>query len=130
MINEATLLGVAKEAAARAYAPYSEFQVGAAIQTADGGIYTGVNVENASFGLTLCAERAALAAAVNDNQREFTRIAIAVMGRRQVWPCGACLQALSEFGSDIQIITEDESGQPVSRKLKELLPESFDLKKE
>ena len=130
MIDEAKLLGLAKEAAARAYAPYSEFRVGAAIQTADGGIYTGVNIENASFGLTLCAERAALAAAVTDGQREFASIAVAALDRRPVWPCGACLQVLSEFGSDILIITEDKSGQPVSRDLKELLPESFDFKKE
>ena len=130
MIDEAKLLGLAKETAERAYAPYSEFRVGAAIQTTDGGIYTGVNIENASFGLTLCAERAALAAAVTDGQRKFTSIAVAALGRRLVWPCGACLQALSEFGRDILIITEDESGQPVSRNLKELLPESFDFKKE
>lgn len=130
MIDEAKLLGLAKEAAARAYAPYSEFRVGAAIQTADRGIYTGVNIENASFGLTLCAERVALATAITDGQREFASIAVAALDRRSVWPCGACLQALSEFGSDILIITEDKSGQPVSRHLKELLPESFNLKKE
>ncbi len=99
------LLARAREARANAYAPYSRFPVGAALLAADGRVFTGCNVENASFGLTNCAERVAIGKAVSEGAREFA--AIAVVGPEDqagCTPCGACRQVLSEFGPDMPVI--------------------------
>jgi cytidine deaminase len=99
------LIRSALDAQKRAFCPYSNFPVGAALQTASGRVYQGVNVENASFGLTLCAERVAASAAVANGYKEF--IAIAVASRGGVSPCGACRQFLAEFAPNLPIVMVD-----------------------
>jgi cytidine deaminase len=97
-IDMDALFGIAKEAARNAYAPYSKFRVGAALLADDGTVFSGCNVENRSFGLTVCAERTAVAKAVSEGRRSFTALAIAALDSAvPVGPCGACRQVLSEF---------------------------------
>src|SRR4051812_40984465 len=120
------LIQSALDAQKRAYCVYSDFPVGAALRTAGGKIYQGVNVENASFGLTICAERVAPSAAVADGEREFT--AIAVVSRTGVSPCGACRQFLAEFNPKLQIVMVD-SLKPTEihhATLEQLLPGRFE----
>ena len=119
-----TLVAAARRAQQQAYAPYSRYQVGAALEAEDGQIYTGCNVENASFGLTICAERTAVAAAVTAGARRFRRIAIVVGSEPPAAPCGACRQVLAEFGLDLA----GESVGPSTRftwTLRHLLPDAF-----
>lgn len=124
-MNDRELLGLAKEARKWAYAPYSGFFVGAALLCADGSIYTGCNVENASYGAAICAERNAISTAVADGKREFEAIAIAAEGKGCVYPCGICLQVMNEFSKEMRVICQDqESFQSFS--LRELLPKGFD----
>lgn len=120
------LIQAALDAQQRAYCPYSNFPVGAALQTASGQIFQGVNVENASFGLTNCAERVAAGAAVAAGEREFT--AIAVVSRGGVSPCGACRQFLAEFNPDLPIVMVDslEPSQVHEATLDLLLPGRFE----
>jgi cytidine deaminase len=126
-IDREALLAHAREARDRAYAPYSEYRVGAAVFTGSGKVFVGANVENASYGLTVCAERVAAWAAVVAGERTLIAMAVAgEPGKRSV-PCGACLQVLSEFGPDMEIIVENESGAIEVRRLSELLPEAFSL---
>lgn len=115
---------MAMEAAAGAYAPYSRFRVGAALLASDGTVITGVNVENRSYGLTICAERSALVAAVSAGKRAFRAIAVATPDAEgPVPPCGACRQALSEFaGPDMQVIWGAKAGATVIHSLGELYP--------
>ena len=120
------LLQAAGEAADRAYAPYSNFQVGAALLTPDGRIFLGCNVENASYGLTVCAERNAIFSAVSQGMREFTALAIiAQPADHPAPPCGACRQVLHEFNPDLPIISATLSGERKIYKLSQLLPEAF-----
>ena len=128
-MTEMELIGAAAGAMEKAYAPYSGFAVGAALETEDGGVYTGCNIENASYGMTVCAERVAFFAAVSAGERNFRRIAL-VGGpggeiRSYTWPCGACRQVMREFcGDDFPIIAFD--GKEIrSVPLAALLPESF-----
>jgi cytidine deaminase len=107
-----------------AYAPYSNFHVGAAIEADDGTIHVGCNVENASYGLTICAERMAVGAAVAAGKRHLVRIAVASGVEPPATPCGACRQLLAEFGLDLEILTVGPSSQRRWR-LRELLPEAF-----
>tara|TARA_Y100001933_G_scaffold155968_1_gene154209 strand:+ start:678 stop:1079 length:402 start_codon:yes stop_codon:yes gene_type:complete len=119
------LLSAAVQATERSYAPYSKFQVGAALLGKNDVIYRGVNVENASYGLTICAERSAIFGAISDGQRQFELIAIASPGG--VAPCGACRQVLHEFAPDIKILLVDTSGekQVAELSLNMLLPHAF-----
>lgn len=118
------LMAAARAARARAHAPYSRFQVGAALQCADGAIVAGCNVENASYGLTICAERVAVAAAVAQGHREFKGLALATSGG--VTPCGACLQVLAEFCDELPIWLIDVDHAAVrATTLGELLPGRF-----
>lgn len=118
------LVSAARAAMERAYAPYSGFRVGAAIEAEDGTIYMGCNIENASYGLTICAERAAVAAAVTAGARRFRRVAVATDTDPPAAPCGACRQVLSEFGATLEI----RSVGPGSERrwtIAELLPDAF-----
>jgi cytidine deaminase len=121
------LLARARAAAAQAYVPYSGFPVGAAVLAADGSIHTGCNVENASYGLTICAERVAATAAVSSGHRQIVAVAVSAPKVARTTPCGACRQFLNEFhpgASDMMIILDDRgSGEPIW--LAELLPHAF-----
>ena len=119
------LINLANKARERAYAPYSEFTVGAALLCSDGSVYTGCNIENASYSLTICAERSAVFKAVSEGYSEFSAIAVAGSGNGDFTvpctPCGACLQVLSEFcGDDFVIVLSDGE-----HKLSEFLPFRF-----
>ncbi len=114
----------AREAARRSYSPYSHFNVGAAVLAEDGSMYLGTNVENASFGLTICAERVAICNAISDGHIDI--IAIAVFAEKgDVTPCGACRQFMAEFGEAIEVIFQ-RAGRLMSRSVATLLPEAFD----
>ena len=117
-----TLLMLAREAMKNSYSPYSSYPVGAALHCTDGRIFTGCNIENASFGLTNCAERTAMFKAVSEGARGFDVIAIA--GKTKPWPCGACRQVLNEFAPDIRVIVTWED-HVEEKNLHELLPEGF-----
>lgn len=121
------LVAVARQAMAHAYAPYSGYSVGAALEGEDGRYFTGCNVESASSPAGLCAERSALAAAVGAGQRRFRRIAICCSDERPAPPCGVCRQALVEFG-EFEVISEGSTGQRLSWSLGELLPDAFTLR--
>ena len=121
--TEDGLIGIALEAMKTAYAPYSGFLVGAALETEDGKIYTGRNIENASYGATNCAERTALFKAVSEGAREFVAIAIAAE-KSLPWPCGICRQALNEFAPTLRVIVAC-GDQRDEANLQELLPHSF-----
>ncbi len=121
------LMTAAREAASRAYAPYSRFPVGAALITDDGAIVTGCNVENASIGLTSCAERTAVCSAVAAGHRVIRAIAVSAPRVPSVTPCGACRQVLNEFkpaDEDMIVLLEGENG-PRAIPLAELLPQAF-----
>lgn len=117
------LIAAAEAARARAYAPYSHFSVGAAV-LADGAIYAGCNIENASYGLTVCAERVAVFSAVAAGVRAVDAVAIASSANTLTAPCGACRQVLHEFGPAMSVIMHG-GGETVTRSLAELLPLSF-----
>ncbi|GHT97936.1 cytidine deaminase [Spirochaetia bacterium] len=119
-----TLYQEARKAAEGAYAPYSKFRVGAALLAEDGAIFTGVNVENRSFGLTICAERSAVVSAVSTGRRRFAALAIATPdSAAPVGPCGACRQVLSEFMSpDAPVRFGGAGGEGVTTTMGELLP--------
>jgi len=118
------LIDLALEARRRAYAPYSNYSVGAALRTKSGKLYTGVNVENAAYGATICAERTAVVKAVSEGEREFE--AIAVVTANGGTPCGECRQVLSEFGLDTVVLVANESGKLVGEMtVADLLPGAF-----
>ncbi len=122
------LLAEARKIAENAYAPYSHFRVGAACRTADGETFVGVNVENGSYGLTVCAERTAIAAAITAGAREITHIALACLDKKDgpCLPCGACRQWIAELAPDAEILTGGID-QPLT--IGDLLPRSFSLDK-
>ncbi|MCB5245290.1 MAG: cytidine deaminase [Candidatus Cloacimonadaceae bacterium] len=120
------LLDQAKSASEKAYAPYSGYKVGAALLCSDGSVFTGCNVENASYSLTICAERNAVFQAVASGQREFLAIAIYVDGEVLFPPCGACRQVLAEFNPNLQILYANRLGSILSD-LDTLLPQAFTL---
>ena len=124
---QSDLLKSARRAAEHAYAPYSGFPVGAAAMAADGSIHTGCNVENASYGLTVCAERAAVSAAVGAGQREIVAVAVSAPKASLTTPCGACRQFLNEFrpASIDMVVVLDDRDSGAALLLGELLPHSF-----
>ena len=119
------LIAAARRAAAAAYAPYSRFPVGAAVLMADGRVFTGCNVENASFGLTNCAERTALFAAVAAGSRRLRAVAVFTPTPGPTLPCGACRQVLHEFGPDAQVLSVCAGAGRTETTLAALLPHAF-----
>ncbi len=118
------LIKAANEVRTKAYAPYSNYQVGAALLTKTGKIFLGVNVENAAYPDTICAERSAVVSAVSAGERDFEAIAVAT--RNGGTPCGSCRQVLSEFGLDIEVLLVDEQGKLIQQNtVRELLPGAF-----
>jgi cytidine deaminase len=117
------LFGAALEARQKAYMPYSRFPVGAALRTVSGRVYAGCNVENASSGLTVCAERVAIWKAVSEGEHTFA--ALAVVTEPGAMPCGACRQVLSEFAADLPILIADTEGHAWLTSLQALLPQPF-----
>jgi len=122
------LIEVAAETRQMAYAPYSSYQVGAALVGASGMVYSGCNVENASFGLTLCAERAAVAKAISEGEDAFQ--AIVVVTEDGASPCGACRQVLAEFNPDMDVYLATPDGRYQRTTIRELLPNLFNLRRQ
>ncbi len=125
-MTDIELIQLAKKAATNAYAPYSNFIVGAALLTEDGRIFTGCNIENASYGATNCAERTAIFKAVSEGVRAFSKIAVVSGDGSTAYPCGICLQVMQEFMPEGNVLLEEKEGI-VSYTLKELLPKGFTL---
>jgi cytidine deaminase len=121
-----TLISEARKARRRARASYSGFKVGAALESVDGTIYSGCNIENASYGLTICAERVALVKALSEGAKKFRNIAIVTNARRLTPPCGACRQLLWEYCGNIPVHMFNTRGKKRTRLLEELLPDPFD----
>lgn len=119
------LLAFAREVQDKAYAPYSGFRVGAAVYSADGEIFQGVNVENAAYGSCLCAERGAVMAAVASGRTDITAIAVVGDSEAPTVPCGACRQVLAEFDPEMRVIMGGRTDEVMVMTLDELLPEAF-----
>jgi cytidine deaminase len=125
MVADQELIERAKAVREEAYAPYSGFRVGASLLSDDGKVYVGCNVESASFGASLCAERAALACAVADGSRKFVKLIIFVGSKKLVPPCGICRQVLREFSEDLEIILANTRGDIEKLKLRDIFSEPF-----
>jgi cytidine deaminase len=121
------LIQAALKVRLNAFAPFSKFQVGAAIEDSEGRIHTGCNVENATYGLTLCAERVAVFKAISEGVRSFRRVAVAADTDVLTPPCGACRQILWEFCGDVELILTNLQGKTETYQLKELFPKPFDV---
>ncbi len=128
MASNIPLLDAARAVRLHAHAPFSHFQVGAALETVDGRIVTGCNVENATYGLTLCAERVAVFKAISEGLRQFWRIAIVADTGAPTPPCGACRQILWEFGGDLEILLGNLVAETARFQLKDLFPHPFDAR--
>ncbi|MEZ5283432.1 MAG: cytidine deaminase [Vicinamibacterales bacterium] len=124
-MGESELVELARRARAHAVAPYSGFRVGAALEAADGRVFTGCNVENASYGLTECAERVAMFKALSEGAREFVRIAVVADTERPTTPCGACRQVLWEFAPTLDVIVANGTSILGRHHLADLLPHAF-----
>jgi cytidine deaminase len=120
------LISAARDARSRAVAPFSGFKVGAALETVDGAVITGCNIENASYGLTMCAERVAVFKAVSEGHRRFRRIAVVADTPAPTPPCGACRQILWEYAGDIQVVLANLEREAGRYRMKRLLPVAFD----
>ena len=124
-MTDRQLIDLAMEASKTAYAPYSRFYVGAAIECTDGTVFTGCNIENAALGSTICAERGAVCNAVSSGHRNFLRIAVYSDSLDYCVPCGTCRQVLSEFAPEMEVLCSRSDGRYVSYKLSDLLPAGF-----
>ncbi|HEX8367406.1 MAG TPA: cytidine deaminase [Pyrinomonadaceae bacterium] len=122
------LVEAARGVREKAYAPFSNFKVGAAVRTKDGKIYTGCNVESASYGLTVCAERVAIWKAVSEGEKELTTIAVVADTQELTPPCGVCRQIIWEFCGDVPVTFSNLHGKTETVQMKELLPRAFDTK--
>ena len=126
MPDQDALIAAAKRARENAHAPYSNFKVGAALRAASGKIYGGCNVENATYGLTVCAERVAIFKAVSEGERQFDAIAVTTDTDALTPPCGACRQLIWEFCGDVPVIMTNLKGKVETLKMSELFPKPFD----
>jgi cytidine deaminase len=120
------LMQAARAVREHAHADYSGFKVGAALETADGTIFTGCNIENATYGLTVCAERVAIFKALSEGHREFRRMVVVAPPEAPTPPCGACRQVLWEFAGDLELILANAKGETGRHRMSELLPQPFD----
>ncbi len=127
-MTDVELIDAARRAREAAVAPYSGFNVGAALETGDGAVVTGCNIENSTYGLTVCAERVAVFKAVSDGHRHFTRIAIVADTREPTPPCGPCRQILWEFCGDLEVILANLEAETGRYRLADLLPLPFDAR--
>ena len=127
-MSASELVAAARRARRHARAAYSGFKVGAALETADGTIVTGCNIENATYGLTVCAERVAMFKALSDGHRHFRRVAVVADTQAPTPPCGACRQILWEFGGDLEVILANLRRETGRHQLKDLLPWPFDAR--
>ncbi len=127
-VLQSNVFDAARMARERAMAAFSDFKVGAALETTDGRIITGCNIENSTYGLTMCAERVAIFKALSEGHRSFTRIAIVADTDQPTSPCGACRQMLWEFAGDIEVILADLTKVKTTHQLKDLLPHPFDAR--
>ena len=125
-MSDSDLIAAARKAREFAHAEYSRFKVGAALDTVDGTVITGCNIENATYGLTVCAERVAMFKALSEGHRQFRRIAIVADTARPTPPCGACRQILWEFGGDLEVILANLTQESGRHRLRDLLPLPFD----
>lgn len=123
-MKDDTLIAAAKAARLAAYAPYSKFQVGAALEAEDGTIFTGCNVENLSFGLTICAERVAISSAIAAGHKVFRRLVVCADSKDPVTPCGVCRQVMAEFCEELEVLSLNLTGQEYRNTLSVLLPRS------
>lgn len=126
MNDEEALIATARQAREHAHAPFSEFRVGAAVRTKSGRIFSGCNIENASYGLTICAERVALFKAVSEGEREFDAIAVVADTDELTPPCGACRQVIWELCGDVPVILANLKGKTERERSGTLLPRPFD----
>lgn len=126
--TDAALIEAARQARERAYAPYSHFQVGAALLSQSGHIFTGCNIENASYGLTICAERVAIFKALSEGSQQFSKLAVVTDTEALTPPCGACRQIIWEFCGDIPVILANLHGQRQQCWMRKLLPHPFDAR--
>lgn len=130
-MKEKKMIDMAREVSKNAYAPYSRYKVGAVVEGSSGRLYTGCNVENMSFGLTVCAERVAIFKGISEGEKSFTRMVIISDDDSIPIPCGACLQVISEFSTkDMEIIVSSKDGKLEKYKLAELLPNPFRFDRE
>jgi cytidine deaminase len=128
-ITDEELVERAKQARHAAHAPYSNFEVGAAILASDGRVFTGCNIENSAYGLTMCAERVAIFKAVSEGSHEFLKVAVVADHENLTPPCGCCRQMIWEFAADeTEVILANLSGDVQKFEIKELLPEAFDAR--
>ncbi|MEO6588850.1 MAG: cytidine deaminase [Pyrinomonadaceae bacterium] len=126
--NENDLTETAKKAREKAHAPFSNFKVGAAVRTKSGKIFTGCNIENASYGLTMCAERVAVFKAISEGESEFEEIAVVADTDELTPPCGPCRQIIWEFCGDSPVTMASLKGEAETMQMSELLPRAFDIK--
>jgi cytidine deaminase len=126
LVASDSLLAAARAAFDRAIAPYSHFKVGAAIETTSGDIISGCNIENASYGLTICAERVAIFKALSEGHRDFRRVVVVADTPSPTPPCGACRQILWEFAGDVEVVLANLSGVQATHRMGDLLPAAFD----
>lgn len=124
--SNSELVNASRQARQQAIAPYSNFRVGAALQTAEGRIYTAGNIETSSYGLTICAERVALFKALSEGERHFTALAVATGSDEFCTPCGACRQVLWDFARELEVILVNQKGETRRFSLADLLPNAFD----
>lgn len=128
MDNDLELIESAEKARATAFAPYSNFRVGAAVRTKSGKIYTGCNIESAAYSGTVCAERVAIWKAVSEGEKEFARVAVVADTKELTPPCGVCRQILWEFCGDVPVTLANLEGDLETIRMKDLLPRAFDTK--
>jgi len=127
-LSDSDLIAAARNARLNAHAGFSHFKVGAALETADGTSIAGCNIENATYGLTICAERVAMFKALSEGHREFSRIVVVAETEAPTPPCGACRQILWEFGGDMEVILANLKKETGRHRLSDLLPIPFDAR--